>query len=131
MTTTLPEPSRTRPTALVDALARHGERVALVEGDALVSYAELAERVQRMHQRLGTARRLVAVEVGRDVPSLVAYLGAVAAECPVLLLPPGGDAALARAYDPDVVLRADGDRVDVQERRAASAHELHPTLALL
>ena len=131
MTTTLPERSPTRTTGLVDALARHGGRVALVDGDALVSYAELAERVQRMRRRLGTARRLVAVELGRDVPSLVAYLGALAAGCPVLLLPPGGDAALAGAYDPDVVLRADGDRVDVQELPAASAHELHPTLALL
>ncbi len=126
------EPSRTRATALVDALARHGERVALVDGDVLVPYDELADRVERLRERLGAARRLVAVEAGRDVASLVAYLGALAAECPVLLLPPGGgDAALSHAYDPDVVLRADGVRVAVQERRAVSAHVLHPALALL
>ena len=115
----------------MDALARHGDRVAIVEADAVVSYAELAERVRHMQHGLGPARRLVAVELGRDLLSLVAYLGCLAAECPVLILPPGGDAALARAYDPDVVLRPDGDRVDVQEHRSATAHELHPTLALL
>ena len=131
MTTTLREPSRAPTTGLVDELARHGSRVALVAGDALVPYAELAERVRQVRERLGTARRLVAVELGRDVPSLVGYLGALAADCPVRLLPPGGDAALTRAYDPDVVVRADGGRVDVREHRAVSPHDLHPALALL
>ena len=131
VTPTLPEPTRTSTTGLVDALARHGDRVALVADGAVVPYAELAGRVDDVRRRLGPARRLAAVELGRDVPSLVAYLGALAAGCPVLVLPPGGDAALARAYDPDVVLRTDGERVDVREQRAVSAHELHPSLALL
>ena len=30
-----------------------------------------------------------------------------------------------------MVLRADGDRVELQERRAVSVHDLHPSLALL
>ena len=131
MTTTLPEPSRTRTTDLVEALARHGDRTALVDGDVLVPYADLAERVDQVRRRLGTARRLVAVQAGSCTASLVAYLGALAADCPVLLLPAEGSADLSRTYDPDVVLHADGGRVTVQERRAESAHVLHPELALL
>lgn len=49
---------------------------------------------------------------------------------PLLLTPtdPGVVARLAEAYDPDVVVGVDGA---VEERRAGTAHALHPDLTLL
>ncbi len=118
----------TRVVPFVSALASHGERPALVTDDGVVAYAVLAEQVAAFAQRLGQARRLVLIEGGNDPAALVSYLGALAAGCPVLLVPPGERAgAWIEGYDPDVVVTA-GELV---ERRALSAHDLHPDLALL
>jgi len=117
---------------LVAHPAAYGDRVALVgEGtpDQGLTYADLAGRVAAFAGRLGADRRLVLVEGGNDAESVVAYLGALAANCPVLLTGPGQPReSLAAAYDPDVVwTHADG----LDERRAVAATELHPELALL
>jgi acyl-CoA synthetase (AMP-forming)/AMP-acid ligase II len=117
-------------TPLVDRLAAFGDRTALVgagAGDGL-TYAELATRVSDIAARLGTSRRLVLVETGNDAETLIAHLGAQAAGCPVLLTGSGAPRdALVAAYDPDVVVA----RGVLDERRAHTAHELHPDLALL
>jgi acyl-CoA synthetase (AMP-forming)/AMP-acid ligase II len=108
-------------------LASHGDRVALVTPDGQISYRELAVRVDGVARLLGEGRRLVLVAGANTVDALVAYLAALAAGQPVLLVP--GDRtteALVAAYDPDVVV--DGE---LTQRRAGSAHELHPDLALL
>ncbi|MEV6811363.1 AMP-binding protein [Micromonospora sp. NPDC051296] len=114
-------------------LAAHGDRPAIVTRDGTISYANLAGRVARTAERLGVGRRLVLVVGANTVDSLVAYLGALHGGHPVLLVPGGHDAALAslvETYDPDVVVGpAGGWRVE--HRRAASAHDLHPDLALL
>jgi acyl-CoA synthetase (AMP-forming)/AMP-acid ligase II len=110
-------------------LADLGDRPALIADDAVLSYAELAERVAEEGLRLGAARRLVLVAVRNDLASVVSYLGALAAGH-VVLLAEDRDAvvtALTAAYDPDVVVRPGR----CEERRAGSAHDLHPTLALL
>lgn len=115
---------------LVRLLARHGERTALTGNGAAsgLSYADLAGRVEAFALALGPARRLVLVEAVNDADALVAWLGAAAAGCPVLLTGPGAARdALVAAYDPDVVWDGSG----LEERRAESAHELHPDLALL
>lgn len=118
-----------RGAGLVRLLARHGERTALL-GDgagAGISYSDLADRVGAFADRLGPARRLVLVEASNDVDTLVAWLGAAEAGCPVLLTGPGAPRdALVAAYDPDVVW----DGV-LAERRTATAHVLHEDLALL
>ncbi len=65
------------------------------------------------------------------VDALVVYLAALAAGHPVLLAPhdrPDFLRSLTDAYDPDVVAFPDGT---LDERRAGSAHTLHPDLALL
>ncbi|BCB76167.1 AMP-binding protein [Phytohabitans flavus] len=81
-----------------------------------------------MARRLGGQRRLVLLEGGNSVDAVVAYLGALAGNHPVLLVPPGAaGSALADAYDPDVVIRPTG----LVELRTESAHDLHPDLALL
>jgi len=125
---TLLDRSGTPVLPLVEGLSRHGSRVALQTADQAVTYAELAARVEGVAARLRTARRLVLVVGANEIDPLVGYLGALAAGCPVLLVPPGErTAGWVEAYDPDVTV-VDGV---LHERRAISAHDLHPDLALL
>jgi len=113
---------------LVDGLSRHGSQVALQTAEQAVSYTELAARVEDVAARLRTARRLVLITGTNEIDPLVGYLGALLAGCPVLLVPPGErSASWVEAYDPDVTM-VDGV---LRERRAVSAHDLHPDLALL
>jgi acyl-CoA synthetase (AMP-forming)/AMP-acid ligase II len=124
-----PGPTR----SVVELLARHGTRPALLTADAQLSYLELAERVGRAADRLGATRRLVLLAVGSSPESLEHYLGALAGRHPVLLVP-DDDAAvegMVAAYDPDVVVRAGGGPVRFTERRPSTRHALHPELALL
>ena len=117
-------------------LARHGDRPAVLSADGVLSYRELASRVDDAAARLGTARRLVVLAAQNDLDSLVAYLAALSAGHVLLLAPadkPEALASLMGAYDPDVLLRSgDGHGVPVlEERRNGSRHHLHPQLALL
>ncbi len=117
-------------------LARHGDRPAVLTADGVLSYRELAARVDDAAARLGTARRLVVLAARNDLDSLVAYLAALSAGHVLLLAPadkPEALASLTHAYDPDVLLRSgDGHGVPVlEERRNGSRHHLHPELALL
>ncbi|HWL36170.1 MAG TPA: AMP-binding protein [Frankiaceae bacterium] len=110
------------------ALAAYGGAPALITRDGVVTYAGLAARVSAAAAELGSVRRLVLVEGGNDVGSVVAYLGALAGGHPVLLSAGGAPlASLREAYDPDVVVSGGS----VTEVRAGSAHDLHPDLALL
>ncbi|MEV8596120.1 AMP-binding protein [Streptomyces sp. NPDC052012] len=116
-------------------LAAHGDRTALLTGDSELSYRELAEKVARIAARLGSRRRLVLLAGANTADAVVTYLAALAAGHPVLLVPGDNEEAvrsLTAAYDPDVVVAADrSGRWQLNERRAVSAHELHPDLALL
>ncbi|WP_258804395.1 AMP-binding protein [Pseudarthrobacter sp. NS4] len=117
-------------------LARHGDRPAVFTADGVLSYRELALRVDDVATRLGTERRLVALAARNDLDSLVGYLAALSAGHALLLAPadkPEALASLMGAYDPDVLLLpGDGDgRPALEERRFGSRHELHPELALL
>ncbi|PZG00368.1 AMP-binding protein [Micromonospora deserti] len=115
-------------------LATHGDRPAVLTPDGEISYADLAERVRTTAARLGAARRLVLVVGANTTDALVAYLAALYAGHPVLLVPGGNDTAvtaLVSAYDPDVVVGPGDGGWAVTDRRAASAHDLHPELALL
>ena len=114
----------------VARLASHGDRAALVTPAGTVTYTELAARVAGVADRLGPTRRLVLVAGANDVDPIVTYLAALSAGHPVILVPgdnPGNLAAVRDAYDPDVVHDAAG----LVERRDGTAHELHPSLALL
>ncbi|HEX6356451.1 AMP-binding protein [Actinophytocola sp.] len=108
-------------------LGEHGDRLALVTPDGTgVTYRELDDRVSEVAERLGPVRRLVLLATTNDVDSVVTYLAALRGGHPVLLTAPGQSAALAAAYDPDVVVDGGWD-----ERRPGTAHDLHPELALL
>lgn len=125
-----------RPTtgvALVATLADRGDRPALLSGDEVVSYADLAERVDAARRTLGADRRLVALEIEAAVEPIVVFLGALAGGHPVLLLAPSGardQPDLLARYRPDVVCTA-ASRWRVTAERGEPQHDLHPDLALL
>ncbi|SNQ47772.1 AMP-dependent synthetase and ligase [Frankia canadensis] len=114
----------------VRAIARYGNRPALVDPDgSTLSYIELAGRVGEVAERIGPIRRLVLVTGSNTVDAVVAYLAALHGGHPVLLATDHQHhEALVARYDPDVVA---GDGSAVDERRAGTAHRLHPDLALL
>ncbi|WP_346928051.1 type II 3-dehydroquinate dehydratase [uncultured Arthrobacter sp.] len=115
-------------------LASYGDRPAILADTLVLTYRELADRVDELAAQLGTERRLVALAAANDLESLVAYLAALAGGHPLILLPEDKPAALdslIAAYDPDVVLRSGEGRTVLEERRPGTRHELHPDLALL
>src|SRR5688572_20580861 len=130
--TLLPDTTR----SFLHDLSRHGERPALVDAvrGSVLTYDDLQRRIDDAAERLGTTRRLVLLEPANAVAPLTTYLAALQLGHPVLLAPEGRPEARRRlvdAYDPDVLVTTDGDRIDVVERRARAAHDLHPDLALL
>ncbi|WP_200936198.1 non-ribosomal peptide synthetase, partial [Marmoricola sp. Leaf446] len=113
---------------LARELAVHGARPALISGELVVSYAELAARVATAGELLGATRRLVLLTADHEVDTLVHYLAALAGGHPVLLADPDREVTgLVEAYDPDVVVH----RGVMTERRVGTCHDLHPDLALL
>jgi len=110
--------------------ARFADAPAVIAGDIRLSHRDLADRVAARARGWGPARRLVLIEGANTLDSLVAYLAAVQHGHVALVVPAGRDAqsgSVAHAYDPDIVCRAGADDV----RRAVTAHDLHPDLALL
>ena len=122
-----------RQPVLSSQLASFGSQSALIRGDERVSYAQLAARVGEAARGYGPGRRLVMVAGSHEIACYVAYLGALAAGHVVLLVPPEDEhhlRAWIETYDPDVVVRGDTGWLP-RERRAGTAHELHPDMALL
>jgi acyl-CoA synthetase (AMP-forming)/AMP-acid ligase II len=125
---------RTPAVAFARDLARHGSRPALLTATVEISYAELAARVDDVATRLGTERRLLLLAGDNSVDAVVTYLAALAGGHPVLLVPagdPNSVDSLIETYRPDVVARGIDGRWQIDERYPATAHDLHPDLALL
>jgi acyl-CoA synthetase (AMP-forming)/AMP-acid ligase II len=121
----------TQPTVALPLLGGREDAPALLTTTGSVTYAELAGRVEARRATLGPTRRLVLLEAGNDVESVVTYLAALAGRHPVLLAAPGDverHADLVAHYRPDVVQTGDGV---LCEQRPGTAHDLHPDLALL
>ena len=78
-------PPSTRPAAFWWRLAEHGAAPALRDGETVVSYAEVAERADRLAARLGTTRRLVLVRARNDLATVVSLLACLRGGHPVLL----------------------------------------------
>ena len=96
-----------------------------------MTYGNLSARVDARRAELGPTRRLVFLEAGNDVESVVTYLAALAGGHPVLVAAPGDTdrhAELVDRYQPDVV-HASG--APLREVRAGTRHDLHPDLAVL
>ena len=125
-------------------LASHGDRPAVLTGGRVLSYSDLAHRVDAFAARLGTVRRLVLLAADNSVESLIAYLAALASGHPIILAPAGNDAGLQSligSYDPDVIIRPGAslpgtvpdyrEGPALEEVRPGTRHELHPDLALM
>ncbi|MFJ8819616.1 AMP-binding protein [Amycolatopsis thermoflava] len=118
--------------SFVHALREHANQLAVVTpGGLSITYEDLAERVEATADRLGAARRLVVVAGTNDLDTLVTYLGCLRGGHPVLLSHAGDLDALVSRYDPDVVIDHTAGAATWDERRAGTAHTLHPELALL
>lgn len=132
MTVLHPGPDVGRAVPFWDLLRQHGDAPALHAGDATLTYADLADRVEALAAEISPTgvRRLAVVAVRNDVDMVVAYLACLAGRHPVALVDadnPVALDALVATYDPDVVLASGA----LTERRTGSAHDLHPDLALL
>jgi acyl-CoA synthetase (AMP-forming)/AMP-acid ligase II len=113
--------------SLIEHLRGHGERVALLTDTAQLTYRELADRVAEAAQALAGPRRLVLLGTRNDIPTLVHYLGALAAEHVVLPVDARRDhAAIEEAYAPDIVIDDHGIHHRQHDQRL-----LHDDLALL
>ncbi len=111
--------------------------VALVGERGSLTYGQLRDRVAERSALLGAARRLVMLSCRRDVETIVSLLAALAGGHPVILVDEGAGAAarlrqsILAEYDPDTTVAVRGGETVIEHRREASAHELHPDLALL
>lgn len=111
----------------VEHLRGRDEHVAVLTETRQLSYAELADLVCHKARELGAPRRLVLLETRNDLPTLVHYLAAMAADHVVLPVPAGRDhATIVQTYDPDIVI--DGSGI---HHRHNGRHCLHDDLALL
>lgn len=121
-------------------LEARGTNTALIDAKSgrHWSYEALHARVMALASELrahGPERKLVFVAAAIDVGSITAYLAALAADSPVLLLDRHAHATLlddlVARYRPDCLLRAHGDEVEVSWQRGDKGRALHPELSLL
>jgi len=116
-------------------LASGGDAPALVfPGGWVITYAELARRVDRQAQEFGTGKRLVAVEARASEHAIIAYLAALKMGHAVALLPPDDAAAADRFeadFQPDCRYRRVDGRWRCDSSDGAPSDDLHPDLALL
>lgn len=107
---------------------RHGDRVALVEGDGTWTYRELADAVaQRADELRSPRRRLVALISEPTGRFVVDYLATMAAGH-AALVGQSVDADLRRRFEPDLLLGPGGVEQHRGEHRWPPPH---PDLALL
>jgi len=104
-------------------LARHGGRVALIDGTAVLTYGDLAGLVTQARARLGATQQLVGLVPEPTVDFVVAYLAALAGGHTVLL---SRDQVLPRAYGASATWTASGFAPT-----GRPAPVLHPDLRLL
>ena len=121
--------------SFVANLARYGDAPALLfPNDWVITYAELARRVDRQAELFGTGKRLVAVEAHLSEHAIVAYLAALKRGHAVALLPPSDTGATERFeadFRPDCRYRLVDGRWRTEAADGAPPHDLHPDLALL
>ena len=135
MTTSLASVGRV---TFATALARHGERTALVEltpeGPRTVTYAELDALVTEQAARLAGGRQLVTIALDRTVDAVVTYLAALAGGHVALVAQEGdgeGFRTLAATFAPTTTAnRVDGAWLTDQAEQT-TGHVLHADLAVL
>lgn len=122
-----------------DGLSDHGDRPALTTENASISYVELAARADAFCADLRTrlpatvTRPLILLETANQPDAVIAYLGAVRAGWPVILLADGAggrDSQIVKTYLPNVVVRRGGNGWQV-DLVSLDAIDMHPDLAVL
>jgi amino acid adenylation domain-containing protein len=120
-------------TALLAPLGQHGERIAIRQGGAAISYRELADQRDRIAAALaarGVGRGdVVALLLDRTPAMLAALLGALAAGATYVPMDPGFPASRLAFMLADAgarVVITDQDAVDVDPARVLRIAELAP-----
>lgn len=117
---------------LVDRLARHGERPALIHRGTAVTYRELSGRVAERARELGDRRGLVMIAGANEPELVVTHLAALAGGHVSWLVPSLAGAERQRdIFGPGPVVHADGPGVAIEISHTAPVHDLHPDLAML
>ena len=104
---------------------------ALLEGDEVVTYAELASRVGRRREELALSERsLVVLKASTSIGFVTTYLAILAGDHVPLL---AGEHAeqLAATWAADALIDVDGDELHIVRRPGEAGRALHPDLALL
>ncbi len=78
MTTAISEVNALAPVPFAADLRRFGDATAMIDDDRVVSYDELADRVDELAQELGEGRRLVLLRAANRVDAVCAYLACLA-----------------------------------------------------
>ncbi|MGB3408687.1 MAG: AMP-binding protein, partial [Jannaschia sp.] len=121
-----------------DDLAAHGEHPALITENGPVSHAGLAARADALHAGIAKvlpralSRPLVLLEACNTPESIVAYVAALRAGWPVILVAEGAagdDTDIVRLYRPNVILRADDGWIPTLA--SSSPVVMHPETAVL
>lgn len=121
----------TAPLRIVSGLKSFGSNVAIAHSSGVLSYAELADHVATAAARFVEGRRLVAIAIDNSVEAITAYLAALTAQQPVILLSPDAPENLQRiidVYQPDTIFTPEAGWTD---RNNTPQHVIHPDLALL
>lgn len=113
-----------------DELGDRGPDTALVDADgARLSYADLAGEADRFAATLGSRRMLLLLEMENHSSAVIAFMGALRARVPVVLVPPGdapGTGRIVDAFAPELRWSRTGGLVEL----AAPRGNLHEDLAL-
>ena len=119
-------------------LADYGEYLALLTQESAIYYSELAGRADKFCAEISSGlpaavtRPLILLEAVNESEAIIAYLGALRARWPVILVAEGAtgdESQIVQAYRPNVILR----RAAGWQPAFASADaiEMHPDLAVL
>ncbi len=117
-------------------LESHGERTALVLSDGQqVSYRELAEKADVQGRRFGEKRCVIAIEMRNDIESVAAYLGALRAGFPVILMAEGATAEIhpvMATFQPELAFFRGESGWMLESRHAQEAEpKLHRDLGVM
>jgi acyl-CoA synthetase (AMP-forming)/AMP-acid ligase II len=117
-------------------LESHGESTALVLSDGQqVSYRDLAEKADVQGRRFGEKRCVIAIEMRNDIESVAAYLGALRAGFPVILMAEGATAEnhpVMATFQPELAFFRGASGWMLENRHAQQAEPpLHPDLGVM
>ncbi|MBB2971309.1 AMP-binding protein [Mesorhizobium sp. RMAD-H1] len=119
----------------VDGFGGFADAPALIfPGQAPLTYAELARRVDALAESLGERKRLILLEAHPSEHAIITYLAALKGGHAIALLPSGDLEAMGdfeADFRPDTVFRYSGGRWRRHDNSAAPQSRLHPDLAVL